>query len=107
MDLNAVRDILKPFVEFFGSLLASGVITTYATQLAKADWIAIPAKKYPRSVAASLSAIITLIAYYATSLNIVVNSAWAWIAMAVGSFLVSSITYRLVLKSWAEAPKTK
>lgn len=93
MDLATLREILKPFVEFFAAIVLSGAATTAATEIMKLRAIFIPAGRYPRITAAVVSVIASLVAFYTTSLNVVFNTFWAWLFMAVGTLIMSAITY--------------
>ncbi len=98
MDLSLTRELLLPFVTFFGSLVASGVVVALATELLKQWFIPWPAQKWPRFTAGVLSVIATFVAIYLTDLNLVLYGLWQWAAFGTGVFLVSANAYVRVLK---------
>jgi hypothetical protein len=98
MDIVFLRQLVQPFVEFFGALILSGAASTLATQLLKADWIPVPATKYPRTVAAVASVIATAVSIYASNLHLLLVGWWQYLAFAVGAFIVSAVTYNHVVK---------
>lgn len=104
MDIGTIRAALQPYMDLFGALLLSGVATTVATEIMKLNFIPIPAQRYPRAVAAIVAVIATLIAVITTNADLVLEGPLGWLAMAVGTLLLSSVTYNNLVKGASILP---
>lgn len=98
MELLALRAVLEPFIAVFGAIILSGTAVVIATQIMKLKVIPLPVQKYPRLTAAIASGIAALVSLYNSSVNFVVDSVWGWLAMAVGTWIVSAIAYNQIVK---------
>lgn len=98
MDINSVRVALEPFVSLFGAIIVSGAATAAATEILKLRAIPVPVQRYPRLSAAVVSVIASLVAVYVSAADILVNSLIGYVAFAVGTLLVSAITYNNLIK---------
>lgn len=97
MDISIIRTALQPFVEFFVAIYVSGVGVAYVTQFLKSSSVPVPAKEYPRTTAAVLSVVATLISIYMANVALIVATFWQIIVMVIGTLLVSAVTYRHIL----------
>lgn len=98
MDVDFFRELAYPFVEFFSTIVVSGVATTLATQMLKSSMIPVPVEDYPRISAGVVSILATFGSIYVSDASLMVNSFIDWTAFVVGTFLVSVITYNNVLR---------
>lgn len=109
MELVALHAILEPYIAVFGAILLSGVAVTIATELSKKRALFfLPAEKYPRLTAVVYSLIAAGVSLYNSSVNFVVDSWIGWLAMAIGTLLVASLTFNQLVKGSAlEVTSTK
>lgn len=98
MEIVALRAVIEPFISVFGAILLSGTAVVIATQILKLKVIPIPTQKYPRLTAAIASGIAALICLYNSSVNFVINSWTGWLALAIGTWIVSAIAYNQIVK---------
>lgn len=101
MEIIALRAVIEPFVSFFMAMLLSGVVVALATEVLKLKWIPLPVQKYPRISAVVASLLASVICLYNSSVNFVINSWVGWLALAVGTLIVSAITYNQLIKGSA------
>ena len=78
--------------------MLSGAATTIATQILKLKVIPVPAEKYPRTSAAIVSSLASLVAVFTTNVDLVINSFIGWVAFALGAYLLSAMTYNNILR---------
>lgn len=71
--------------------VASGIGLMAATQLLKTEWVAVPARKYPRIVTAVLAVLVGIISTFAAGIEL--SSLTSFIVFVVVSFIVSGISY--------------
>lgn len=75
--------------------LGSGVIASLLTQALKFEFILAPAKRWPRTIAAIVSAAISGAAVYL--LDAFILTTWIdWIVFGVATFIVATQSYNLV-----------
>lgn len=87
-----VQELLNvDWTGLIAAAVASGVGITLVTQILKAKWIKVPAKKYPRGIAAMLSWIVGV--FGAVAVGIDLSSITSVIVFAIVSFVVSGISY--------------
>jgi hypothetical protein len=97
-DINTIKAAIEPFVVYFLALFSNGFVASALTEVSKLKQVFIPAQNYPRTTAAVISVLGTLVAMWVSSANLAFNSAWAWVAFAIGSFLVSASSYLRIFK---------
>lgn len=91
-------ELFNPFIAYFTALLAGGVGIAYITELLKSPKVKkLPVSKYPRTTAAILSVVATIIGIFTLPVDIVFQQ-WYQIAFfTLGSFFVSAIYYNQII----------
>lgn len=103
MDINQIRELIDPFVQVFGTLIVSGASVSVLTQLLKLNWFPVAVSKFPRLTNAVLSAIASGVAIYTSGINVIFNGPVDYIGFAIGTVLLSAVTYHAVLKGTVPA----
>jgi hypothetical protein len=98
--------VVDPLVKLFMALIASGVATSYATELLKLRIVPIPAQRYPRITNAVVSLIATFISLYVGHVNFIFTSWIEIVAFALGVYVLSAITYHHVVAGTLPAEAT-
>lgn len=97
MTIEEQRLLLEPFITFFSALLASGVGSSVAVQVLKLNWFPFKVDKYPRVTNIVVSILSTFVAIYVSGLNFTFNNAFDYSIFAVGTLVVSALTYKVLL----------
>lgn len=90
-----VQEILTQIFVLAAAAIASGMITTWLTELLKWDAIKIPAERYPVLTAAVLSTLLSAGSVFMLMGNIVMNFGW-WIIFSFATLLVATQNYEIV-----------
>ena len=98
MDISFYQALAQPIIQFFTAIVISGVAVTMATQILKASWIPIPAQKYPRLTAGIAAVVATVVAVATSSSQLMLNSVPQIVAFALGTLIVSAMTYNHIVK---------
>lgn len=97
-DLVGIRTTLEPFVALALYIVISGVGISAVTQVLKDGRIPIPAEKYPRATAAVGAVIATLISLYVGNVNLLLDSALAYVGFGLAILLASAFSYNVLFK---------
>lgn len=88
-------EIVKQIITYGSLALASGVVTSLLTQALKFEFVLAPAKRWPRTVAAIISAAIS--AGAVSMLPHFVLGTWIdWVIFGGATFVVATQSYNLV-----------
>lgn len=88
-------EVVKQIITYGSLALASGVVTSLLTQALKFEFVLAPAKRWPRTVAAIISAAISLGAV--SMLEAFVLATWIdWVIFGGATFIVATQSYNLV-----------
>ena len=93
--MDFVLAIGHQVMTYAGLAVASGVITSLLTQALKWKFILAPAKRYPRTVAGVLSAVVSLVAVSMLDM-FVLNTAIDWVIFGLATFIVATQSYNIV-----------
>lgn len=98
MNLVDLQGAFRPLIDYFTALLVSGVSVSMVTEVLKQEWVFVPAQKYPRLTSAVLSVFATVTAIILTDSNFAFNGFVDVAGFAIGTAIVSAVTYLTIIK---------
>ena len=87
--------------------LGSGVIASLLTQALKFEFILAPAKRWPRTVAAIVSAALSGAAVYLFDDAFVLATVIDWVVFGIATFIVATQSYNLVHEAIKNAKENR
>lgn len=106
-DIETVKQIIKPFVQYFSALVASGFATSVAVQLLKLDWFPVAVSKYPRITNVIVSVVSSVAAIWLSGVNFIFVNWLDYVGFGIGTLVLSALTYRTLLKGTIPAKDGK
>jgi hypothetical protein len=98
LDLDSLRSLVQPFVIIFSALIVSGASSSIAVQILKLDWFPLLISRSPRLTNAIVSTVASLVAIYASGVQMVLVTPFQYAAFIIGTIVLSAFTYKVVLK---------
>lgn len=98
MDLQFYRDLAQPFIELTVTILVSGVGVSAVTQALKDFRVPIPVERFPRSSAAILSVLATIISLYVSDVNLLLIGWVQYVGLALSILVASAFSYNILFK---------